>query len=481
MLKSITQNSHPICVDLDGTLLATDILWESMLILAKKRPLSLLKSIIWLFKGKAYFKRQIANLVKLDLDMLPYRTEVLLFLKQEKKHGRKLFLVTATDQKVAESIAEELGVFSGVLGSDGNVNLSGKYKLQAIQDQFNGEKFDYIGDSRHDIPLWKAAHRAFLVSPSKHVISKIRQLKLEHELLVPSKGKLKDLIKTFRIHQWVKNILIFIPLLVSHKIIEIELVIKGFFAFLAFGFCASGIYIINDLFDISSDRYHPQKKHRTFAAGKLSIKSGILFSPILINVSFLISYLFLPYEFIYLLVLYVLTTSAYTIYFKQVIIIDVLMLSLLYTLRVLSGGVAVHISISPWLLAFSMFLFFNLAFVKRYSELKMIILNKQTRLKGRNYKSDDLELIKSAGISSGYLSVLVLVLYINSQEVTKLYHHPELLWSMAPFLLYWITRIWFLANRGELLDDPIIFAIKDLKSYGVATILMIIMILASIL
>jgi len=480
MAVAATDTCKPLCVDMDGTLLATDVLWESLLVLLKNQPLKIFSLPLWLFKGKAHCKRELARRVKLNPAALPYRESVLAFLREEKESGREIILATASDQQAAQSIANHLGIFSAVHASDGQINLAGAHKCRALEAHYGSKGFDYIGNSAVDLPIWQAAAQALLVQPSSRLLKRASQVSSVHRIFSSRKKRFPVFLKALRLTQWVKNILVFVPLLMAHQIAEPALAPQALGAFLVFSLCASSVYIVNDLLDLESDRQHPRKKHRPFAAGTLEIKTGVLLAPLLLAGSFAISLKFLPLFFTALLALYWALTTAYSFYLKRLLIVDVLILAGLYTLRVLAGGIAVEVYISPWLLAFSSFFFLNLAVVKRYAELRMMQERQQSRSSGRGYIVDDNELLRSIGPTAGYLSVLVLTLYINSKEVTVLYEHPTVLWLIAPFLLYWITRIWFKAHRGQMDDDPIVFAVKDPLSYAVGAAVAFILILASL-
>ncbi len=479
MLKIKTELNRSLCVDLDGSLLATDVLWESLIVLLKSKPLKFFRLPFWLAKGKAYFKRQLALNVSLNVGSLPVRQEVLSFIETEKQAGREIILATATDRIVADEIGQRFGLFSTVLASDGKINLSGRRKLEALKAKCGDTNFDYIGDGEVDLPIWEAAKAAILVDPSRRLIKKAKSISEVRTILGAKSNKFFVFIRAIRVYQWVKNLLLFIPLMTAHKIAEVDLVIQAVWAFLAFSLCASSVYVLNDLLDLESDREHPRKKKRPFAAGTLQIKTGLLTVPILLAASFIIAKLFLPPLFVIALGTYLLITTAYSFYFKKILIVDVLILAGLYTFRVLAGGIAVSVLISTWLLAFSMFFFISLAFIKRYSELQMMQNMNGTSNKGRGYSLVDLELLRSVGPTSGYLSMLVLALYINSPQVVTLYKDPTMLWLIGPFLFYWITRIWFRAHRGKMHDDPIVFTVKDPRSYVIGGIVGIIVFLAS--
>ena len=480
VMTSRVDSGRPLCVDLDGTLLATDVLWESLLILLKTRPLTILLFPLWLLRGKGYFKRQLAQRVAIDPAILPYRRKVLSFLKQERASGKDIILTTASDQSVAERIAGYLGIFSGLLASDGAVNLSGTEKLKAIQRYVGDNGFDYIGNASIDIPLWKACHRAILVQPRQRLVKVIQRINPAHVIFAGETMDFLSYLKAIRLHQWVKNFLIFVPLILAHKITEVEPVIVTGWAFLAFSLCSSGSYILNDLIDLESDRKHPIKQFRPFAAGMLPISTGLLFVPLLIGGGFVIAVFLLPVLFAAALGLYTVITTAYSFYLKRIVVLDVIVLAGLYTLRILSGAAAIDISISPWLLSFSMFFFLSLAFVKRYCELSMMQSGKEILAKGRGYLVKDNELLRNIGVTSGFVSVLVIALYINSKEVTVLYQHPEAIWLICPLLMYWITRVWLLAHRGEMLEDPVLFALKDPTSYAIGGLIGLIIMLAAL-
>lgn len=456
-----------LCVDLDGTLLITDVLWESMLVLLKQQPWMIIMLPWWLLKGKAYFKRQIAGRVKLNPATLPYRQDVLSFLRQEKKAGRIIVLTTASDRQAVEAIAEHLGIFAEVIASDGTINLAGRAKCRAIEQRFGERRFDYIGNGRVDLPLWRSANAALLVAPSKRLLNQAKSSSSVQQVFSAETNRLLAALKVLRIHQWVKNILLLVPLVTSHKVFDGGLLWKALGAFLAFSLCASSVYILNDLFDLESDRQHPRKRFRPLAAGMLSIPTGMFVLALVLLCGLLLATLSLPVLFTAILLVYLATTTLYSFHLKRIAIADVIVLAGLYVLRVLAGGVAVGISVSTWLLAFSMFLFLSLALMKRFAELSVLQAEHRERAAGRGYVSSDKEWLANMGAASGYLSVLVLALYINSKDVEALYRHPQVLWLACPLLLFWITRMWALAHRGQIDDDPIMVTIKDRLSYGV--------------
>jgi len=468
----------PLCVDLDGTLLNSDMLFESVLIMLKNNPFLLFLLPFWLLKGKAKLKNNIFSRIEFNASALPYRKEVISYIKQEKTKGREIILVTATPQFVAEKISEYLGLFDMVYGSDENVNLKADNKKVKLIELYGEKSFDYMGDTYADLPVWNAANKAIIVSNDKNLIRKTEKVnKNIDKIKLKKKNKLKVIIKEIRVYQWVKNILIFLPVLMAHKL-EMQLIIQSLIAFIAFSFTASSVYVTNDLLDLESDRLHPRKKNRPIAAGLLSIPFSIILAIGLFIVGFGVTFLLPNYNFLLVLISYYIITTLYSLKFKKVVIVDILTLSLLYTIRIIAGGSATGVEISPWLLAFSMFLFLSLAIVKRYTELIVMREQNKSNIRGRGYEVNDIELLNSIGPASGYIAVLVFALYVNSEQVVKLYNEPMYMWVIAVLFLYWITRVWFLAHRGQMTDDPIVFTVKDKVSWGIGLLIGFLVIMA---
>jgi len=478
--KTDQEKEALLCVDLDGTLVATDLLWESLLLLLKKRPLSLVRLPAWLLGGRAHLKRQVAARVVPDPACLPYREDVLDLIGEQSAMGVRVVLATASDCNVAGRIASHLGLFSTVLASNGRDNLKGSKKLQAIRELAAGRKFDYAGDAAADLPLWEASRTALLVNPSNLLLRRARRVVPDLRVLGAHTSKSRAIVNSLRPIQWSKNFLLFVPLILSHRIAEPGALLGVMWAFVSFSLCASAVYIINDLLDLEADRGHPRKRNRPLASGALQITAGLGLIPILLALGLFIAVATQPSLFLVALIGYLALSSAYSLYLKRLMIVDVLVLGGLYTLRLITGGIAVDVVLSQWLLAFSLFLFFSLAFVKRYSELRTTIEHGTTRANGRDYDINDWSMVGTVGPASGYLAVLVLALYINSDQVSVLYQRPEFLWLLAPALLYWITRIWFLAHRGVMADDPIVFTIKDRVSYLMAAIVVALGLLATL-
>ena len=450
--------NKPLCVDLDGTLIATDSLWESVLLLFRTWQIFLLP--FWLIRGRAYLKYKIAQHVSLNVATLPYYENVLKFLQDEKQKGRVLVLATAAHESIAQAVAKHLNLFDVVMASDLDTNLKGVNKRDALIKRFG--VYDYIGDSSADIPIFEAANKSYLVG---------------HDFAIPKKSW-TIWLKALRPHQWSKNVLIFLPLFFANQVTDIAKLVEVLLAFAAFSLAASAGYVLNDLLDLAADRIHKTKKYRPFAAGLIPIPSALVLFGILIISSLFMALWWLSLSFAMMVVIYLLLTISYSVYLKRKRVIDIFVLASLYTHRILAGGIVIMVPISSWLLGFSMFIFLSLAFLKRYIELYN--LNDRRKIKHRDYDVCDLEMISNMGANSGYLAVLVFALYINSDKITNLYTSPQILWFICPILLYWITRIWFLANRNRVLDDPVKFVLTDKISWLVILCITILMILAKL-
>lgn len=457
----------PLCIDLDGTLIQTDSLWESCLRLISQQPLMLLFLPFWLFLGKAGFKQKISQHVELSPASLPYNTNLLKYLTQQRLHNRHLVLVTAANKKIAEAIADHLNIFDEILASDENHNLSGKNKAQALADKFGEKGFVYAGNANIDLNVWQHAAAAVVVNASKALAAKTKALTSIEEIFpTEHKPSVKIILKAIRIHQWVKNILIFTALLLSHNWFNHDALLLAVFAFFSFSFAASSIYLINDLIDLEADRKHRTKRYRPLAAGILPIQWAIAIVPFLLTFSFLLANQ-INTNFVSVLIVYLILTTAYSIFLKPVALLDVITLTSLYTIRIIAGAIAINVPLSYWLLAFSMFIFLSLALIKRFSELKNLIQQGETSSLSRGYHVDDLSAISLFGICSGYISVLVLVFYTHDLQADTLYSQPDWLWFVAVAVLYWISHMWLLAFRGQMNEDPVLFAIHDRSSYVV--------------
>ncbi len=457
-------NGVPLCVDLDGTLVRTDTLWESVMIFLARNPFHAFLLVFWVFQGPSSFKRQLARRVELDPVSLPYNREFLEYLHAQHREGRTLLLVTAADRQIAEGVARHTRIFTEVMASDGVLNLKGDRKRILLDERFGPGGYDYAGDSSADLAIWKACNRSILVNASADVRRRAEAVSSVAQSFPSPRRSWKTLVKAIRSHQWVKNVLVFLPVITSHRVFDLPSVIAGVLAMIAFSLCASSVYVLNDLLDLASDRAHERKRRRPFAAGDLSIPFGLVLTAMLLTASIIVS-LFLPSAFQLTLAIYYASTLAYSLVLKRRLLVDVFMLAGLYTIRVLAGSAATGIEASAWLLAFCLFFFLSMALVKRFTELLALNEKSQLRVAGRGYAASDLQAIGSLGSSSGFMCALVLALYINSPQVAPLYRSPWALWFLCPLLLYWISRVWILAYRGSMHDDPILFALRDRVSY----------------
>lgn len=453
----------PLVVDLDGTLTPTDTLLESIISLLQQSPLYFFKLVLWLFAGRAAFKRQVAAHSHFTPAHLPWRPELLAYLHEQRAQGRLLILATAADASIAQVVARETGLFDQVLASDGARNLKGHAKLEAIQ-QAVGPRFVYAGDSKADLPIWRAAEAAILVAASGTVCREVAShgIRIEKQF-EPTRTSWRVWARALRVHQWVKNLLIFVPLLTSFEFGNVGKCVAALLAFIAFSMAASATYIGNDLWDLNNDRQHPRKKSRPLASGLLSIPRALAVANLLLLTAIAIAWSVSP-AFAGMLAGYVVLTALYTWVLKQYVLMDVLMLALLYTLRVLAGAVAISVPTSPWLLAFSVFTFFSLALVKRCAELVALQHQGQRGSHGRDYQVSDLVVLWPLGIGASLCSVVVFGLFIGSPATQARYGNTDALWLVGIGLIYWVARLWIKTARGEMHDDPIVFAFYDFGS-----------------
>ena len=456
-------DQKPLYVDLDGTLIKSDLLHESLLGLMKRNPLALFLIPVWLWNGRAYVKRAIADRVTIDVASLPYSESFLAYLRQESAAGRRLVLATASDAKYAHQVADHLGIFHATLASDGEANLSGSRKAIVIQADANGRPFDYAGNSHKDVPIWEKADAAVLVNADRGVENTLNGNTPVTARFADRKFRFTAYVAALRPHQWVKNALLLVPLLAAHRVSDPDALFHALVGMIAFCLAASSVYVLNDLLDLGDDRRHPRKRKRPFAAGDLPVSHGLIALPILTALGLGIAAT-LSIEFLGVLLAYLAMTLAYSFRLKQYVLIDAMVLAGLFTTRVVAGGVAINAFPSFWLLAFCVFLFTSLALVKRCSELVTVGKQRAEAAFGRDYWVSDSIPLMAMGIASGYLAVLVVALYINSSAVTVLYSRPEALWFLCPVLLYWVSRLWLKTSRGEMHDDPLVFAVKDRAS-----------------
>ena len=468
----------PLCVDLDGTLIRSDVLWESMLLLLRANPLYLFVLPFWFLRGRAHLKQEIANRTHLNPENLPYHLPFMEFLREERKSRRLIILATASDRLIAEAVAKHVGLFDGVLASEGTTNMRGSNKSNELIKRYGRNRFDYAGNSSVDLGVWKDCRHAIVVNADDSLVEKAGKISKVSKVFNEHKSQLRLILKSLRPHQWVKNLLIFVPLVTSHKL-DASNLFKAGLAFLSFSLCASAVYVLNDLLDLESDRHHAKKKNRPFASGQLDLPVGLVMAPALLAASFALGWS-LHLSFIFVLACYFVMTTAYSLRLKQLALVDVFFLAGLYTMRLIAGHTAATIAYSFWLLTFSLFIFLSLALVKRYTELNLLLKENKRYTKGRGYTTDDVSFVAMLGISSGFMAALVMALYVNSMDVQILYHHPKRLLPICPLMWYWISHVWLKASRGRMHDDPIVFALKDWLSYLIGALCIITLRLANI-
>jgi 4-hydroxybenzoate polyprenyltransferase/phosphoserine phosphatase len=455
-------NELPLVVDLDGTLTLTDTLAESVIQIIKTNPLNLIRLPVWLLGGRAAFKEAIALRTDALAESLPYRKSLVEYLIAEKRRGRPIILATAAHRSVAERVSTHLNLFDDVIATGDGDNLKGSAKLAQIKRRM-GHNFVYAGDSRADLPIWKAAQAAVLAGASKHVAASVRNaIPVEREFSNEGKG-IATWIRALRVHQWLKNLLLFVPIFTAFGFFDMNKLVPIIVAFASMSLGASATYIVNDLWDLNNDRMHPRKRFRPFASGALSISSGLKCAAILLAVSLGLAFV-ASRSFVAMLLLYLLLTSAYSWNLKKRSLIDVIVLSLLYTLRIFAGSVAVGIEISKWLLAFSLLTFLSLALVKRCAELVSVRQSGGLETPGRDYRVADLEVLWPLGIGSALAAVVVFGLFINAPETAARYGAVSLLWLAAIGFIYLLSRLWLATVRGEMGDDPVVYVIEDLGS-----------------
>jgi 4-hydroxybenzoate polyprenyltransferase/phosphoserine phosphatase len=477
MSESTLQPVIPLYVDLDGTLIYSDCLYESFLRLLRINPFAMLLAFYWLIKGgRQYMKAQIAERVDINIQTLPYNEALIDWLSQEKSSGRDIILATASHHKYAEAIAAHLGLFIRVLASDQHVNLKGSNKARCLVDEAGEKGFDYVGDSNADLKVWAAARSGIIVSNSDKLIRSARTVTRIDRIFPGIRCKYS--FKALRPHQWLKNVLLFVPLLTSHAFFDAYALQTALIAFISFSMCASSVYILNDLLDLEEDRQHHHKQNRPFAAGQASIVGGIIVLLVLLVSGFAIAAWVGP-DFLVWLGLYYALTLAYSLKLKRVKMVDILVLASLYTIRIVAGAASVNVPLSGWLLTFSMLFFLSLSLVKRYADLvSMKQAGMSGSIPGRQYHTRDSRLIQWLGLISGSLAVLVLALYVGSDDALALYTHTILLWLLVPLIFIWICRVWWAAHENKIHSDPVLFVIRDHFSMFMLCCILLVVVIA---
>ncbi|MEJ0093003.1 MAG: UbiA family prenyltransferase [Methylocella sp.] len=462
-----SNDGRPLVVDLDGTLIKSDLLVEAVFKRIGAKPFAAVGLLAALRRGKAHFKHVLAQAVNLDPASLPYDQVILGRIREAVAAGRPVYLASASNAQFVSAVAEHLGFFTGWFGSDAITNVAGSNKARLLVEAFGDGGFDYIGNDEADLHIWAVASKGMAVRPPSRIQAKLVAAGIE--IIESEKQKLKSWIKLFRVHQYVKNTLVFLPLLTAQRL-DPASIFDSVLAFLAFSLCASSVYIFNDLVDLAADRDHPTKCNRPLASGAISIIHAALAIPILLVVAMALA-AFASLPFLAVMIFYFALTTTYTCWLKTKMLIDVVVLAMLYTLRAIGGAAAIGVPVSEWLLAFSMFIFTSLALIKRYVELTTRLDAAKCDPSNRNYRLADMPIVASCAAAAGFNAVTVFALYISSDTVHQLYHHPKALWLVCPVLMYWIARMLMMAHRRQMHDDPIVFAAKDPPSlWAVAAI-----------
>jgi len=455
----VVAKAKPLVVDLDGTLIRSDLLLESAFAELGRKPQSIIDMLRALAAGKATLKHRIAESHEFDPSILPYDKDVLALIEEARSQGRPVYLASASTKRLVEAIADHLGIFDGWIASDETHNLAGRAKAAHLVERFGERGFDYIGNDKVDLAIWQVADKAIARRASPSVRRALDRVSPGAHYIDEPRPPLRVWAKLFRVHQWAKNALVFVPLVTSQHF-DITSVYHAVVAFIAFSLCASAVYVLNDMVDLAADRAHPSKKRRPLASGAISLWSAIPWVPVLLICSILLA-ISVSWTFLAALLAYLALTTAYSFYLKRKFLLDVVALAMLYSTRVLGGAVAIGASVSEWLLAFSMFIFTSLALIKRYSELAVRLDADMPNPSNRNYQVGDLDIVMAMAAASGFNAVTVLALYVSSDYVKEHYALPEALWLLCPVLMYWIGRALMQSHRRLMDDDPVVFALKD--------------------
>jgi 4-hydroxybenzoate polyprenyltransferase/phosphoserine phosphatase len=464
----------PLVVDLDGTLVRSDLLVESAFAHLGHNILAAVDLLSAIWHGKAALKAEIAAKTDIDVSRLPYDEDVVSLIREARAAGSKVYLASASNQRYVEAVAHHLGLFDGWFASNDSENLSAGLKARRLVEAFGEGGFDYVGNDGADLAVWSAANRRIAVHVSARVRSKLLQMDPGATVFENAASQTRAWIKLLRIHQWAKNTLVFVPLVTAQRF-DLLALGQALGAFFAFSFVASAIYILNDLVDLDADRKHPTKKHRPLAAGTVPITTAMLLIPALLVIGFGGALVIAPTVAAVLLA-YLLLTTAYTFVLKRKMLVDVLALASLYTIRVVGGALAISVPMSEWLLGFSLFIFTALALIKRYVELTTRIDEHLSDPTNRNYRKSDLSIVAALAAAAGFNAVTVFALYISSDAVRPLYRYPQALWLICPILMYWLGRALLMAHRRLMYDDPIAFALRDWNSYVALALIGVILI-----
>ena len=464
----------PLVIDLDGTLILSDLLWESIVLKLKHDLAGAWRLPLWLARGKAGFKESVAAGIELDPQALPYDPALLAFIEVERARGRTIVLATGAQRRLAEQVAGHLGLFDSVIATGDGINLTSHNKAGHLERVYGKGGYDYVGNSRADLPVWLGSRRAYSVTRTPFRLADGRETRF---LGTRRPGPAGALLKAMRPRQWLKNLLVFLPMLAGHRL-DAATVAASLLAFLAFSLCASSAYLLNDALDAQDDRVHPVKHRRPIASGALPLGLALLASPLLAAGALLLCARFNPL-LLAAVGIYFATTVGYSLHLKRLLMVDIVTLAILYTLRVLGGSAATGIAPSFWLLAFSFFIFLSLALLKRHSELSNLHKAGKEKTRGRGYTTADRAPVGIMGVNAAFIAVMVVMLYFNSANVLVLYKHPTWLLGILPLLVFWLGRLWTLSFRGQVNEDPVLYVSKDKTSLAVLALCAVFTVAAS--
>ncbi|SEJ39884.1 UbiA family prenyltransferase [Demequina mangrovi] len=467
----------PLCVDLDGTLIATDVLHEGLGWIATHDPLALLRVPGWWRRGRQHVKSRVAALADVPAVDLPLRPEVVELIRRASADGRQVIVVTAAADEAVQDLAAVVPGVSEVVGStERRGNLSGERKAAYLVDRFGPGGFDYVGDSSADLAVWATARSAFAVAPSSAVARRLDALDVDATVLPAKSSAPRSWLRQIRLHQAAKNALVFAPLVLAHEIFDLGLLGRALAMAVAFTMLASATYIWNDLHDLADDRAHPSKRFRPLAAGDIGILPALA-AALALTLGALALGFALGLPSLAILLAYLSLTLWYSARLKRMIVADAIALAALFTLRILGGAAATALEVTIWLILVSTFLFFSLSLMKRYSEYVKYEIESSP---GRGYFATDAATLQMLGVGSALVSALVMGLYVASDDVVAHYSTPELLWAVVPLLLYWVSRLWILTGRGHIDDDPVLYAIKERASQVVGLAIVIVLVAATV-
>jgi 4-hydroxybenzoate polyprenyltransferase len=457
-------DNTPLILDIDGTLLKSDLLWESIAALAARHPFRALLIPLYVLRGRPALKHFLARESGLDVNEVPLSPTAMGLIGEAETEGRTVILASGSPQSMVDQMAERVGANEG-WGTDRLRNLTGSSKLTKILEEH--DSFDYVGNSWVDIPMWKASRKAIAINPKRLAVWLGRRARPDLEIMRDKRPAWRSWLRALRMHHWAKNTLIFLPALAAHLAPSADLATQLLAGFAAFCAMTSAVYLLNDIADLSSDRRHPEKHNRPLAAGEISISHSLVVAGVLAIGAAALAW-YLSTRFAAVLGSYLVITTVYSVALKRKLMIDVIVLATLYTLRVIAGAALVDVPLSRWFLAFTVFLFLSLALVKRVAELHELREREGEKAAGRRYTVDDLNVLIGLGTAAAAASALVYCLYITSDDVLRLYARPDALWIGLPLFLYWIARLWALAGRGLVREDPVAFTLRDRGTYAVA-------------